>query len=586
VPVYPPVDQGIQVVDVDSLLAGQSDMLKRLRVLAGGTDVYYARYFESIVRNLADYVQLLPASNTDTHQGAGGLFRLCLEMGFYSLQSAERIVFAEQESVELRRELEPRWRYAVFMAGLCGELYRPISDMLVTDSEGKMWPKYLKSLTAWATETHIDRYFVQWRKAPPLHTQSSGRADVAVVMRAILPDYTLQYLEEGSASIIPVVFAVASNSTHPSDHQVARIVFETRVKILKRDSALRKDNYGRLQLGNHLDPYLLDAMRTLFRNGTWKVNAEKSRLWLTRDGLFLIWKSGAKEILSTLTQTGLTGAPNDIATLAEMMAEARIITRNGNSPIWVITPPGATDEYQAVKIAEPISVLEDDEIEPVDAVLKKATPTTSTKSAPSIIPPVANAAPEPPPLIKAKPKSTPQEDPIDTDRDLSAHAADHTPAPQPADDSGEPIAQPTSLPASSAQSRPRPEPKPDPGAEILPAVELSSFAANVREEARAILKPDLQEVIGKMIDDYRKGRNKQSIVDVPEGIAFENQLVLKYGLSYDRVVGFLHAQDWLQAPAGNPNAKNMKVQSGGKQMTCIVLKHKAVRLLGFREGDE
>lgn len=620
-PVYPPVDAGLQFVEAQRMLDGQHDMLARLRILAGGDTAHYERFYLAIVRQLAAYVQLLPASKSDTHQGAGGLFRLCLEMGFFSLQAAERIVFAGQELVELRRELEPRWRYATFIAGLCSELYRPLSDMIVTDEAGQTWPKHLKSLTDWSVDTGADRYFIQWQKARPLHSLVAGRADVAIVMRSILPDYALQYLEDASSSIIPVVFAVASGSSHPSDNQVAKVVYDTREKILKRDQALRSDHYGKQKVGNHLDPYFLDAMRHLYRTGAWTINGNKSRLWYSLDGLFLIWKSAAKDIIQHTTDNGVAGVPRDIATLADMLCDAGITERNGASPLWVISTRESADEWQALKISKPVSVLEDDEIEPVQVSIKKgqAAPTkpgTAPVKAASVSAPATDVAAETtavaesapankPPKIKARPKeSKPQPEPIDAQRDLMALVG-HVDTPVATSETNTPSAQlpadagsannpgtgtsqtASAAPAVPAAQRPRAKPaeNADPDAEIAPPMAVSSYADNVSEGARAGLKPDILEVVGKMIDDYRKGKNKASILDVPQGIAFENQQILRYGVTFDRLIGLLHSNDWLESPAGNPNGKIIKVQGpAGRNMNCIVIKHKAAIHLGFKEG--
>lgn len=618
-PVYPPVDAGLQFVDAQRILDGQQEMLARLRILAGGDAAHYDRFYLAIVRQLATYVQLLPASKSDTHQGAGGLFRLCLEMGFFSLQAAERIVFAGQESVELRRELEPRWRYATFISGLCSELYRPLSDMIVTDQTGQAWPKHLKSLTDWSGDIGADRYFIQWQKARPLHSLVAGRADVAIVMRSILPDYALQYLEDASSSIIPVVFAVASGSSHPSDNQVAKVVYDTREKILKRDEALRSDHYGKQKVGNHLEPYFLDAMRHLYRTGAWTINGNKSRLWYSLDGLFLIWKSAAKDIIQHTNDNGVAGVPRDIGTLAEMLCDAGITERNGASPLWVISTTESADEWQALKVAQPVSVLEDDEIEPVQVSIKKgqitpAKPVTAPVKATSAATPamaipeteiVADNAPaEKPPKVKTRPKeSKPQPEPIDAQRDLTA-LVEHVDIPVAASDNNareventvdagsenKPTAvapQMAAAPATPAaqRSRAKAAESADPDAEIAPPMAVSSYADHVNESARSGLKSDILEVVGKLIDDYKKGKNKASILDVPQGIAFENQQILRYGVTFNRLIGLLHANDWLESPAGNPNGKIIKVQGpAGRSMNCIVIKHRAAIHLGFKKG--
>jgi conjugal transfer pilus assembly protein TraI len=625
VPVYPPMDTGIEFASVDNILSSQQSMLGRLRILAGGNDEHYKKYYETVVRNLAAYIQLLPASKSDTHAGAGGLLRLCLEVGFFAQQSSERVMFAGQATVELRRELEPRWRYATFLAALCCELYRPLSDMVVTDKDGNEWTKHLKPLTTWGEERGADRYFVQWNNAKPLHTLVSGRADVAVLMGTILPDYVLQYLADGSSEIVPVVFAVASGSAHPSDSPVAKLVSETRDKIYKRDTAVRKDNYGKLTVGNHLEPYLLDAMRHLYRNGTWKINGQKSRLWLSGEGLYLIWKSGAKELLKTVADQGVSGVPNEIATLAEILCDAKIAERNGKSPYWLIVTPESTDEWQCIKIANPISVLEEDEIGPVTITVKRdvtAGPKPPTQS------PVAADVPGANVRATAKATADVRPAPIDAQRDLTAlegeaetrvaaaavsapslgktpngepasalggTAATDTPnqnpiaqgAPQiPSEVDGTAVAKVVDVPAPAHRPKGESATK-DEEAEIIPASKQRNYIDNVPERARAVLKADVQEVIGKMVDDYRKGRSKQSILDTPQGIAFENQQILRYGLSFERLVGLLHANDWLVTPEGNPNAKNIKVPGlDGKNITCVVIKRSAAEFLGFLQSEE
>ena len=117
VPVYPPIDPGIDVLAVEHLIDSQSQLMSRIRTVAGGADDEFNEMYMSVIRNLAAYVHLLPASKLETHTGAGGLFRLSLEMGFYSLQASEGVIFTPTEGVERRHNLEPRWRYAAFLAG-------------------------------------------------------------------------------------------------------------------------------------------------------------------------------------------------------------------------------------------------------------------------------------------------------------------------------------------------------------------------------------------------------------------------------------------------------------------------------------
>lgn len=53
VPVYPPVDPGIEVLPVDSIVESQSAMVARIRTVAGGTEADFSDMYLSVIRNLA-----------------------------------------------------------------------------------------------------------------------------------------------------------------------------------------------------------------------------------------------------------------------------------------------------------------------------------------------------------------------------------------------------------------------------------------------------------------------------------------------------------------------------------------------------
>ena len=108
VPIYPPVDLGVPFGKADAVMATQADLLRRLKLLAGLPSSDFDRLYGDVLRSLAKHINLLPASESGTHMGAGGLFRLALEIGFFSRQACEAVLFAGRSGVELRRELEDR----------------------------------------------------------------------------------------------------------------------------------------------------------------------------------------------------------------------------------------------------------------------------------------------------------------------------------------------------------------------------------------------------------------------------------------------------------------------------------------------
>ncbi|MEI7994057.1 MAG: TraI domain-containing protein, partial [Methylococcaceae bacterium] len=128
-PRYPPIDQGIPLYSIESLIITQQNLIDRIRKTSGVTPDDFQSYFSPIITNLAHYIHLLPATKTGNHRVAGGLFRLSLELGFHSLQVANSSIFQNKGSAtsEERIKIQPRWVYATFISAVCEELYRPIT---------------------------------------------------------------------------------------------------------------------------------------------------------------------------------------------------------------------------------------------------------------------------------------------------------------------------------------------------------------------------------------------------------------------------------------------------------------------------
>lgn len=449
VPVYPPIDPGIEVLPVDSIVESQSSMVARIRTVAGGADADFGDMYLSVIHNLAEYIHLLPASRQETHTGAGGLFRLSLEMGFYCLQASEGVIFTPTEGVERRHKLEPRWRYAAFLAGICSELHRPLASLIVSGPDGVQWPKYLLPLHRWCSEVGFDRYHIAWQPEPRFET-ASAKGEVSAMISRIVPDRCLQYLEAGSPAIAPIVFSVATGVARDNENSVAELVARIRRRVLERDKAVRPDYYGTMLVGNHLEPHLLEAMRTLIREGKWKINQEGGRVWFGTDGLFVIWKKAAEELSREIAQKGLQGVPTEANTLAEALLNAKVFAAKvDRDPYWKVTLPSGK-EYVATKFVNPLSLLGDIEVSPLPtplaggaAAAAAVSPSVSTSQAPAVAPAAASPA-YPPPASAPSPAPAPAA--VDSASTLAE--AGKTPAP-----SGKAPDRLTSLMQQQAQAR-------------------------------------------------------------------------------------------------------------------------------------
>lgn len=348
---YPASDPGFAVVPVDELLVQNADLIARIKLCYGVDRESFERDVLALVRRYATYVHLLPATADNYFGSPGGLLRLGLETAFFSLQGTDAHIFSGRSTISVRRQLEPRWRHATFIAGLCCELHRALSHLIVTDADGEQWPSYLHPLAGWLAARGAQRYFLRWRPQA-IETRGLG---VFALPHVVAPE-VLQHLSEDNAVIVPHLMASIGGVALYRDRNVLdELVRRSLALVIDRNLVTNADRYGSPQFGSHLERYLVDALRRLASgNSAWIPNREKSRVWFGPDGLFLLWPSAAEDVHKLLEADQLPGIPKAPETMLELLITAGVFTtQDAAQATWTIQPPGAKALLECVKLATP-----------------------------------------------------------------------------------------------------------------------------------------------------------------------------------------------------------------------------------------
>jgi conjugal transfer pilus assembly protein TraI len=427
-PIYPPPDAGLPLVDVGELISQQSEILRRIKLAYGVEQSQFDSELTPIVERFARYVHLLPATPANYFRSAAGLLRMSLDVAFYSVQAVDSTLFQGLKSISQRQHLEPRWRLATFIAGLCAELHRALGPVVVTNDRGLEWPPYLGPLYDWAHAQSAERYHLRW-----VENQQELRATGLFALQHIVSASTLQYLAEGNSLVVPHMLAsitgtpIYRGTSNVLDSLVRRAV------ALVVDTELRSNAefYGQHRLGAHLERYLVDALRRLVAAGDWTVNGQSSPLWHGADGLFLAWPRAAEEVVRLLERDQLTGIPKSPETILELLVSARVLSAEpgANGAVVQIRPPGASQPINAVRLAS-------------ESLLTSAAPAPVTPIAgPLMVSP--RAAPSPGPAeIPAAPAPAQQEPAIQSP---PATATPRAPVAPPFDEVRRPQAVPAAL---------------------------------------------------------------------------------------------------------------------------------------------
>ncbi len=527
-PVYPPVDQGIEAVGLDELLCSQAELLARIRVAAGGTETEFSRLYLPPIQNYARFVHLLPATSAAHHRGAGGMLRFGLEVAFYALQATGGVIFAGRETTERRLVLEPRWRYATFLAGLCSELYRPLNDLCAVDPAGTEWPAYQQSMLDWLREGARDHYFVRWNAQPV--TGFAQRASAALVIPRIAPDACIEYLREGSPKIISTMLGAITGAISHSEHlPLQHIVEDMRQRVLEHDAKAQPDLYGRLTIGTHLEPYVIDAMRKLVSTGMWKTNEKKARLWYGVDGLFLVWKTAAAEISQQLTQDKIPGVPQDKETLCELLIAAGVFVRNlDGDTLWTLHVPNSQSELSATKFANPALLF-----------------------------PEMNLAPEQLPVVLA-PTSAPA---------VAAAVTPQEPGPSPHTTAIRAAAAAPPTASGSAPSSPRP------ASGEAPAHDAQQLVNQLPEASAAVVRA--------LIEDHNRGETNGKTFQTKEGFAIAYDAIGSYGIDAAKLVGDIERLGWLMTRGAKHRKLADATSPSGQSISVITLHAAVARDIGF-----
>lgn len=348
---YSASDPGFAAMLVEDLLAQNADLIARIKLCYGVDRETFERDVVTLIYRYATYVHLLPATADNYFSSPGGLLQLGLETGFFSLQGTDAHIFSGRSTISVRRQLEPRWRHATFIAGLCCELHRVLSHLIVTDADGEQWPSYLHPLSKWLADRGAQRYFLRWR---PQAMETRGLGVFA--LPHVVPPEALQHLSEDNAIIVPHLMASIGGVPLYRDRNVLdELVRRSLALVIDRNLVANADRYGSPQFGSHLERYLVDALRRLASgNSAWIPNREKSRVWFGADGLFLVWPSTAEDVHKLLEGDQLPGIPKAPETMLELLLGAGVfIAQHAAQATWTIRPPGAKALLECVKVATP-----------------------------------------------------------------------------------------------------------------------------------------------------------------------------------------------------------------------------------------
>lgn len=495
-------DPGFEAMSIQAVLVAHQTLLGRIKLCFGADRTTFERDLMPLVQGYARFVHLLPATADNYFRAPGGLLQLGLETAFFSLQGTDAHIFSGRATISERRELEPRWRIATFIGGLCCEVHRTLSHLIVTTAAGEEWPPFLGGLSPWLEQRASVRYFVRWRS-----NARESRGLGLFALPHVIPADVMQMLGDGNSIVIPQLMASIAGVPQYREHNVLdELVRRSMALVVDRNLLASADRYGRPQYGSHLERYLVDALRRLAAgHSAWAPNRDKSRVWIGPEGLFLVWPGAAEDVLALLESDQLAGIPKSPHTLLDLLLEAGVFEGpDATKQTWSIQPPGAKAAIDAVKLASAAILLTG--LDPAPAPLTASLlPPSPSRSTPTVQAPTAEAAAQPPGPQAPSPRSTAKapsvQAPPASAAQLSLLEAD---APDEDPDGGGA--------AESVAPAPPPADPPAPAVAIKPAPSAIALKAPMR------LNPAVRQALAEIVATLNDNARASDVCTVAEGV--------------------------------------------------------------------
>jgi conjugal transfer pilus assembly protein TraI len=171
--------------------------------------------------------------------------------------------------------------------------------------------------------------------------RKSIQAISSLIAERIISPKGLAWIAEGDTEL--VLWMMETINGHPSaENLIHDLVIRSDQVSVERDLRNLGVAFTGYEIGLPVERFLVDIMRRLVRDGTWRINEPGSRLWLIDGHLYLIWPAAGEEIAAIINQEKIPGLPRTPNSILDMLVDRKLANvredRADGNRYWVIAP--------------------------------------------------------------------------------------------------------------------------------------------------------------------------------------------------------------------------------------------------------
>ncbi|MDH0051321.1 MobH family relaxase [Comamonas terrigena] len=261
----------LRVLKADDLLTlvQASKALKEIYRQSRQSQILWERDLLPAIERYAEFVQLMPASESHHHAHAGGLLSHTIEMVLAAMTYRNAHLLPEGSAIEVIDHQRDHWTYVVFFAALLHDIAKPMTDLRIQwrcdgMADSLRWNAGSGSLAQITSGRQLPEYLVGF--APKSQRDYSAHGKLAqLLLPSIAPQSALSFLA-GQPEALDVLQKYLSGQD--KDSLVAKIV--RRADQLSTKRALASGNRARFASARAvpLIDLLMQAISSMLRAGT------------------------------------------------------------------------------------------------------------------------------------------------------------------------------------------------------------------------------------------------------------------------------------------------------------------------------
>ena len=277
----------------------------------------------------AEYVQLIPASESHHHAQPGGLLQHTLEVAANALALREGYKLPTGAAPEEQIQRAPVWSFGILVAALLHDVGKPVADVLIDfygDNPAKScgsWNGLVGSMRAQALSVDADFYTVQF---PHKKDYEAHQRLPVTLLHALLPPSAMQWLGSDKRLLSELLAYLDNNE------KVETVIKEIVVKADSLSVANNLKNGPRTRFAAArnapLIERLMQGLRTLLSEGHVAINRPGAPVFIDPDGqhLWVVAGTAADQVRKLLESReervkGAAGIPSDNTRMFDTWAE-------------------------------------------------------------------------------------------------------------------------------------------------------------------------------------------------------------------------------------------------------------------------